>query len=221
MSASGQVRVFRALPAQTRHTFAATIDGVPPWLTVERRRAIAVALLGAVVLIVAVRHLATARAPSAGTERAAAALVTAPARPSKNLVVHVVGAVRRPGLYRFPEGSRVADAVRRAGGATRHADLSQINLAAPMADGLQVVVPRRQPRGAAAPAGSEAPAGPVHLNTATLEQLDALPGVGPVTAQKILDYRTQNGGFASVDDLDAVSGIGPARLDSLRDLVAP
>ncbi len=193
---------------------------MPPWLTVERRRAVAVALLGAVVLIVAVRHLATARTPSAGTERAAAALVTAPA-PSKNLVVHVVGAVRRPGLYGFPEGSRVADAVRRAGGATRHADLSQINLAAPMADGLQVVVPRRQPRGAAAPAGSEAPAGPVHLNTATLEQLDALPGVGPVTAQKILDYRTQNGGFASVDDLDAVSGIGPARLDSLRDLVAP
>ena len=115
----------------------------------------------------------------------------------------------------------MADAVRRAGGATRHADLAQINLAAPMADGLQVVVPRRQPRGVPAPAGGEAPAGPVHLNTATLEQLDALPGVGPVTAQKILDYRAQNGGFASVDDLDAVPGIGPARLADLRDLVAP
>ena len=208
------------LPAQTRHTFAATIDGVPPWLTVERRRAIAVAFLGAVVLIVATRHLASARTPSAATAQAAAALVTAPA-PTKNLVVHVVGAVRRPGLYRFPDGSRVADAVRRAGGATRRADLSQINLAAPMADGLQVVVPRRQPRVAGAPAGSEAPAGPVHLNTATLEQLDALPGVGPVTAQKILDYRTENGGFTSVDDLDAVPGIGPARLEELRDLVAP
>ncbi len=193
---------------------------MPPWLTVERRRAIAVALLGAVVLIVAVRHLASARAPSAGTAHAAAALVTAPA-PSKQLVVHVVGAVMRPGLYRFPDGSRVADAVGRAGGATRHADLAQINLAAPMADGLQVVVPRRTPRGAVAPAGSEAPAGPVHLNTATLDELDALPGVGPVTAEKILDYRTQNGGFASVDDLDAVAGIGPARLESLRDLVAP
>jgi len=209
-----------AFSAQTRHRFAATIDAMPPWLTVERRRAIAVALLGAVVLIVAVRQLASARAPSTGTERAAAALVTAPAS-SKNLVVHVVGAVRRPGLYRLPKDARVPDAVRRAGGATRRADLAQINLAAPMADGLQVVVPRRQPGGTAAPAGNEAPAGPVHLNTATLEQLDTLPGVGPVTAQKILDYRTQNGGFASVDDLDAVPGIGPARLESLRDLVAP
>jgi competence protein ComEA len=212
------------LPARSRHTFAATIDGVPPWLTVERRRAIAIALLGAVALIVATRHLANARAPSAATAKAAATLVTAPGPPaqSKSLVVHVVGAVRRPGLYHFPEGSRVADAVRRAGGATRRADLAQINLAAPMADGLQVVVPRRQPGGAtAAPASGETPSGPVHLNTATLEQLDALPGVGPVTAQKILDYRTENGGFASVDDLDAVSGIGPARLETLRELVAP
>jgi competence protein ComEA len=222
MSAADRRASFVTVSAQTRHTFAASIDGVPPWLTVERRRAIAVALLGAVVLIVAVRHLASARAPSAATAQAAAALVTAPApAPSKLLVVHVVGAVRRPGLYRFSQGSRVADAVRRAGGATRHADLTAINLAAEMADGLQVVVPRRQAPGAPAAAGPEAPAGPVHLNTATLEQLDALPGVGPVTAQKILDYRTENGGFTSVDDLDAVSGIGPARLDSLRDLVAP
>jgi competence protein ComEA len=220
MSVRDSCASFVAVPAQTRHAFTATIVGVPPWLTVERRRAIAVAFLGAVVLIVATRHLASARAPSAATAHAAAALVTTPPA-SKQLVVHVVGAVRRPGLYRFAEGSRVADAVRRAGGATKRADLAQINLAAPMADGLQVVVPRRQPRGAPAPAGEEAPAGPVHLNTATLEQLDALPGVGPVTAQKILDYRMQNGGFTSVDDLDAVPGIGPARLADLRELVAP
>jgi competence protein ComEA len=222
MSAEDRHARFVTVSAQTRHTFPATIEGVPPWLTVERRRAIAVALLGAVVLIVAVRHLASARAPSTANAQAAAALVTAPASaPQKQLVVHVVGAVRRPGLYRFAGGSRVADAVRRAGGATRRADLTQINLAAEMADGLQVVVPRRQPGGVAATGGAEAPAGPVHLNTATLEQLDALPGVGPVTAQKIVDYRTENGGFTSVDDLDAVSGIGPARLDTLRDLVAP
>jgi competence protein ComEA len=224
MSAWEGRRPFVALPAQTWHRFRATIGGVPPWLTVERRRAIAVALLGAVVLIVAARHLASARAPSAATDQAAAALVTTPTgsgASGKQLVVHVVGAVKRPGLYRFADGSRVADAVRRAGGATRRADLAQINLAAPMADGLQVVVPRRQPGGVAAAAASEAPAGPVHLNTATLEQLDELPGVGPVTAQKIIDYRTKNGGFTSVDDLDAVSGIGPARLDTLRELVAP
>jgi competence protein ComEA len=145
----------------------------------------------------------------------------APAR----LVVHVVGAVRRPGLYRLAHGSRIADAVRRAGGATRRADLSLVNLAAQVSDGTQVVVPRRVVVEAATPedqGGAPAPTtGPVHLNTATLEQLDALPGVGPVTAQKILDYRQQHGAFSSIEDLDAIPGIGSARLEQLRDLVAP
>jgi competence protein ComEA len=131
-----------------------------------------------------------------------------------------VGAVRRPGLYRLAEGSRVADAVGRAGGATPRGDLQAINLAAQVADGLQVVVPRRGAGGTAG-AAATAPGGPVHLNTATLEELDTLPGVGPVTAQKIIEYRERNGGFASVDDLDAVPGIGPARLETLREVVAP
>jgi competence protein ComEA len=135
--------------------------------------------------------------------------------------------VRRPGLYRLGQGARVADAVARAGGATRKADLSLVNLAALVSDGEQVVVPRR---GSAVAAGASAgaasgasgiPTGPVHLNSATVDQLDALPGVGPVTAQKIVDYRQTHGAFTSVDELDAVSGIGPARLDQLRDLVAP
>jgi competence protein ComEA len=138
------------------------------------------------------------------------------------LVVHVVGAVRRPGLYRLPDRSRISDAVARAGGATRKADLSAVNLAAPVSDGVQVVVPvRATPAGAD---GAEAPAaasGPVHLNTATLEELDALPGVGPVTAQKILDYRQQHGAFSSIDELDAIPGIGPARLEQLREVAAP
>jgi competence protein ComEA len=130
-----------------------------------------------------------------------------------------VGAVHRPGLYRLQHGSRVADAVTRAGGPTRHADVSLVNLAAPLADGIQVVVPVKA---AAGQPGTAATAqGPVHLNIATLEQLDSLPGVGPVTAQKILDYRQKHGAFGSVDELDAISGIGPARLDQLRDLVAP
>lgn len=145
------------------------------------------------------------------------------------VVVDVVGAVRRPGLYRLQQGARVADAVSRAGGATRKADVALINLAAPLADGEQVVVPAHGSAGAAVPsgaAGSSAatgmPAGgPVHLSTATLEQLDSLPGIGPVTAQKILDYRQEHGAFTSVDELDAVPGIGPARLDQLKDLVAP
>ncbi len=154
--------------------------------------------------------------PAAGEIEAAA-----PAR----LVVHVVGAVQRPGLYRLVHGARIADAIRRAGGATRRADLSLVNLAAQVSDGSQVVVPRRvvveASPGGGEPARSAAPGGKVHLNTATIEQLDELPGVGPVTAQKIVDYRDQHGAFSSVDDLDAIPGIGPARLEQLRELVAP
>jgi competence protein ComEA len=133
----------------------------------------------------------------------------------------------RPGLYRLVHGARIADAVRRAGGATRRADLSLVNLAAQVSDGSQVVVPRREvvESGAASESGESgvggAPGGTVHLNTATLDELDALPGVGPVTAQKILDYREQHGAFSSIDDLDAIPGIGPARLEQLRELVAP
>jgi competence protein ComEA len=143
--------------------------------------------------------------------------------PSSRVVVDVVGAVRRPGLYRLVHGSRVADALTRAGGATSKADLAQVNLAAPLADGEQVLVPQRRLGGAAgaSTASPGAPAGPVQLSTATLEQLDSLPGVGPVTAQKILDYRQKHGAFQSVDELDAVPGIGPKRLDQLRDLVVP
>jgi competence protein ComEA len=146
---------------------------------------------------------------------------TAPVSAAR-LFVNVVGAVRRPGLYRLEDGSRVADAVTRAGGPTPRAQIELLNLAARVADGEQIVVPRRGPSVPAAGAdGATAAAGPVHLNSATLEQLDALPGIGPVTAQKILDYRQQHGAFGSVDELDAISGIGPARLEDLRGLVAP
>jgi competence protein ComEA len=138
-------------------------------------------------------------------------------------VVHVVGAVRRPGVYRFPAGARVEDAVRRAGGATRRADLGGLNLAAKVGDGLQVVVPRRGQTGTttapAADGAPGAPALPVNLNTATLEQLDTLDGVGPATARKILAYRQQHGGFRSVGELDRVSGIGPKKLAALRSQV--
>jgi competence protein ComEA len=151
---------------------------------------------------------------------AAAAPIRADAGPQ--LVVHVVGAVHEPGLYRFPSRARVADAVARAGGATRKADLTLVNLAAPLADGTQVVVPVKAPAGAAPAGGSAtAPAGPVHLNTATLEQLDELPGVGPVTAQKILVYRQEHGAFSSLEELDAIPGIGPARIEQLKDVAAP
>jgi competence protein ComEA len=198
-----------------------------PEYLLQRRRLLLAASVALVLILLAGRLLLRA-----GTTTTAAPLPPPPTGatgvtglPSARVVVDVVGAVRRPGLSRLVLGSRIADAVARAGGATGKADLAQVNLAAPLADGEQVVVPRRGAAVAAAGAGGSAtpgvPTGPVHLSTATLEQLDALPGVGPVTAQKILDYRQKHGAFTSVDELDAVPGIGPARLDTLRDLVAP
>ena len=140
------------------------------------------------------------------------------------LVVHVVGAVRRPGLYRLRDGARIADAVRRAGGSLREADLAALNLAAPLVDGVQVLVPSRVatvPGAASSPGTGVAGASVVSLSSATVEELDELPGVGPITAQKIVDHRAEHGPFASVDDLDAVPGIGPTRIEQLRDLVTP
>jgi competence protein ComEA len=194
-----------------------------------RRRVIVAAALALLAVVIAARLMLRPR--PAATAPALPPPVPAQIAPAR-VVVHVVGAVRRPGLYRLGQGARIADAVARAGGASRKADLAGVNLAAPLADGEQVVVPVRGPAaaagsgaaggGAAAAAPSAgASTGPVHLSTATLEQLDSLPGVGPVTAQKILDYRDQHGAFTSVDELDAVPGIGPARLEQLRELVAP
>lgn len=153
---------------------------------------------------------------------------------SGTATVHVVGSVRRPGVYRLRLGLRVQDAIRRAGGAREGADLQAINLAAKLTDAQQVVVPQRAARAAAGgvpaagggagasgaaavpgeAAGAAAP--PVNLNTATAEQLDTLDGVGPATAAKILEYRAQHGGFSSVEDLAQVSGIGPKRLEALK-----
>ena len=183
-----------------------------PSLPVSRRRALVLAAAALVLLVVAGRTLA-----DAGTATSQPApLVPERAAAAPKLVVHVAGAVRRPGLYRLAEGKRVADAVARAGGATAPADTAAINLAAPLADGMQVVVPSRV-AGAAGPSA----AGRVSLSSASVAELDALPGIGPVTAQKIVDHRLAHGGFRSVDDLDAIPGIGPARVEQLRELVSP
>jgi competence protein ComEA len=138
------------------------------------------------------------------------------------VVVHVAGAVRDPGVYKLPSRARVDDAVARAGGATRRADLGGLNLAAKVEDGRQVLVPERAGRGAAAPPAGTAGAAPaegqpLNLNTATLEQLDTLSGIGPATAQKILDYREEVGGFGSIEELGEIPGIGDKRLASLRE----
>jgi competence protein ComEA len=137
--------------------------------------------------------------------------------------VHVTGAVRRPGVYSIPSWARLDRAVKRAGGPAPGADMEGVNLAAKVADGQQVVVPRRgAPTAAVSVAGADggaAPSAPISLNTATPDQLDQLEGVGPATAQKILDWRKQHGGFRSVDDLKQITGIGPKRFAALKDKV--
>ena len=189
-------------------------------ISFDRRRLLAGGAVALLVLVVAGKvWLRPARPELPPPVRIAAA--PAARASARTLFVNVVGAVRRPGLYRLRDGSRVADAVRLSGGPTPKAQIELLNLAARIADGEQIVVPRRGLAGPAAASPGTAAAGPVHLNSATLEQLDALPGVGPVTAQKIVDFRQQHGAFGSVDELDAIAGIGPARLEQLRGLVAP
>jgi competence protein ComEA len=201
-------------------------------------RSTALVALSALLVVLALAGHRLAQAGTASTPEVVAPLepvAQAPAR--RDLVVHVVGAVRRPGLYRLREGARVADAVSRAGGATHSAELAALNLAAPLVDGIQVLVPRRlAAAGGVEPTGgdpsTDVPAGgaagvaaglgrKLSLSSATADELDELPGVGPITAQKILDYRAEHGPFRSVDDLDAVPGIGPTRIEQLRDLVTP
>jgi competence protein ComEA len=191
-----------------------------PDIPLTRRQAVVVALVALVLLAMLGRALAGAGAAQA-PRRTAAMVPVSGATARQRVVVHVVGAVRRPGLYRLIDGARVSDAVSHAGGPTRRADLTGVNLAAPLADGAQVIVPRRLPPGAAPPEGSAGVGGKVSLGTATIEQLDELPGVGPVTAQKIVDWRTAHGPFRTVDDLDQVPGIGPTRIEQLRELVVP
>lgn len=137
-----------------------------------------------------------------------------------DLVVDVTGAVQRPGVYRMPAGSRVNDAVIRAGGPGPRAELEAVNLAARLADGQQVVVPERVAAGASA-TGAAAEDGPISLGTATVEQLEEIDGIGPVTAGDIVAFRDEHGGLSSVEQLDQVSGIGPATMEALRERLQP
>ena len=201
-------------------------------------RSTALVALSVLVVVLALAGHRLAQAGTATSPEVVAPLEPVAQAPTRRaLVVHVVGAVRRPGLYRLREGARVADAVSRAGGATGRAELAALNLAAPLVDGIQVLVPRRVSASQALEAtggdsSEDVPAWPsaagtaglgrkLSLSSATADQLDELPGVGPITAQKILDYRAEHGPFRSVDDLDAVPGIGPTRIEQLRDLVTP
>ncbi len=140
------------------------------------------------------------------------------------LFVHVGGAVRRPGLYRLADGARVDDAVRAAGGVLEDADLDALNLAARVKDGDKVLVPSRSgaaegSAGEPNASGTAAQGGLVNLNTATVADLETLPGIGPALAQRIIDFRESNGGFRKVEDLLEVPGIGSKKFEELRDHV--
>jgi competence protein ComEA len=144
----------------------------------------------------------------------------APTTPATDVVVAVAGKVVRPGLVRLPAGSRVDDAVRAAGGVVDGVDPGLLNLARRLVDGEQVLVGVDPPPGAAPAPGSSAAGGPVDLNTATVADLDALPGIGPVLAQRIVDWRAEHGRFASVEQLREVTGIGESKYADLAAEVA-
>jgi competence protein ComEA len=159
-------------------------------------------------------------------------IVLQPAPTRAPIAVHVIGAVPRPGLYEFAEGARVQDAIDAAGGLLADAEEDLLNLAALLEDGQQLDIPYRsgsEPSDTSdelvLPGGDEADPQDgstddlVNINTATLEELDSLPGIGPTTAQKIIDYRSENGPFGTVEDIMNVSGIGPATFEEIRDLI--
>lgn len=185
-------------------------------------QAVGWAIAAVVAVVVATRLLDSGPPPppvhvggASGGQRGPGATRSGPAGP----YVHVAGAVRRPGVYRLPQGARVAAAVRRAGGPSPNADLNLINLAARLQDGQQVVVPAAAGTGGQAPAaGADAP---VSLGSATVEQLDELDGIGPTLAERIVEHRQAKGGFGSLDQLAEVEGIGEKRLEALRAALTP
>ena len=206
-------------------------------MPLSRRQIIAYVVLAVAVIAVGARYVFTSHGSdgSAGktlvlssASPAPPAALPSPSPSAPDVVVYVCGAVRSPGVVRLPSTARVADALQIAGGATSSAELSAVNLAARLTDGQQIIVPRRGEASAAgsvaAPAagaagGSTVAAAPININTASLEELDGLDGVGPATAQKIIDYRTANGGFKTIDEIKEVPGIGDAKFAAMKDSI--
>jgi len=211
-------------------------------MQLSRRQIYAYAAVAVVVVAVGVRYVVLPKSagPAGGETLVLAPASSPPASPAASdspeaapdVVVYVCGAVRAPGIVRLPAGARVADALELAGGAAARAELAGVNLAALVTDGQQILVPERgavaAATGSAAGGGSVAPASAggvpaagalVNINTASVTELDVLEGVGPATAQKIVDYRTANGGFKSIDEIKDVSGIGDAKFAAMKDSI--
>jgi competence protein ComEA len=203
-------------PAAVRRALAALDPG---------RRAVRALAVVALVVALVVGFLVWRSRPHAEPAPAVAApgVVAAAAAPSPaTIVVSVLGRVQRPGLVRLPQGARVADAIEAAGGVLPGTDLGYLNLARKLVDGELLAIgvgPVPSAPVAGAPGGSGGPPGLINLNTATLAELDTLPGVGPVLAQRIIDHRNRSGGFKSVEELRKVEGVGDARFEQLKDLV--
>jgi competence protein ComEA len=200
----------------------------------DRLRAAGWVAAALLVAVLVVRALASGGGEEPGAVRVDQPPAAAPSSSRAEVVVQVAGEVRRPGVYTVSPGARVHEAVERAGGLTRRADPAGVNLVAKVADGQQVIVPRRgataagaasAPGAASSPgaaSGGPGAAGPkVSLGSATVEQLDAIDGIGPTLAQRIVEYRQENGGFSSIDELRQVDGIGEKRFESLREAVTP
>jgi competence protein ComEA len=185
----------------------------------SRSQLLVYAVIAVALIVIGARWIrSSGTGQSGGAELSFAADSTHEAEGTRDVVVHVAGVVGRPGVYRLPAGSRVTDAVRRAGGFARGANQDAINLAARLSDGQQVVVAGR---GATSAPAVGAQSGPISLGSATIEQLDQVEGIGPVTAQKIIEFRDQKGGLSSIDQLDEVAGIGPATMQTLRSALQP
>lgn len=205
---------------RTLTSSARLIDGRLLWLGVA-----AAAALVALGLVTFAAWPRTDRPPELVLPMAQSADVVVPTPVPVEVMIHVSGAVARPGLYTLVEGDRVAAALEVAGGETEDADLERLNLAQPLVDGQRIFVPRRDqpvpavvgPVAPASPGGQ--PDAPLDLNTADLRALDDLPGIGPSTAAAILAYREEHGGFVAVAELEEVPGIGPAKLSAISDLV--